>query len=170
MPELETYIDITDTTLTVKTYDAASNEELVADGGVKTAYTIVKQADKTALDTEIAKAEAAYDTAKKAGNYTEASLKTLEDTITAAKAVTENAESTTTDIASAVTSLQDAVKGLATVENNDNKGNTENNNNAAGNETEDNGEAGQEIHQQMRLVQAARLRLGIQLRQQYGTQ
>jgi len=28
----------------------------------------------------------------------------------------------------------------------------------------------QEIHQQMRLVQAARLRLGIQLRQQYGTQ
>ena len=149
-------LDITDTTLTVKTYDAASNEELVADGGVKTAYTIVKQADKTALDTEIAKAEAAYDTAKKAGNYTEASLKTLEDTITAAKAVTENAESTTTDIASAVTSLQDAVKGLATVENNDNKGNTENNNNAAGNGTEDtagtgngigtedNGEAGQD--------------------------
>ena len=28
----------------------------------------------------------------------------------------------------------------------------------------------QEIHQQMRLVQAARLRLVIQLRQQYGTQ
>lgn len=149
-------LDITDTTLTVKTYDAASNEELVADGGVKTAYTIVKQADKTALDTEIAKAEAAYDTAKQAGNYTDASLKTLEDTITAAKAVTENAESTTTDIASAVTSLQDAVKGLVTVENNDNKGNTENNNNAAGNGTEDtagtgngtgtedNGEAGQD--------------------------
>lgn len=133
-------IDITDTTLTVKTYDAASNEELVADGGVKTAYTIVKQADKTALVTEITKAEAAYDTAKKAGNYTEASLKALEDTIVAAKAITENEESTTTDVASAVTALQEAVKGLTVA---DNTGNTEagtKDNNSAG--TQDNNGAG----------------------------
>ena len=113
-------IDITDTTLTVKTYDAATNEELVADGGVKTAYTIVKQADKTALADELTKAEEALSAAKTAGNYTEKSVKALEDTIAAAKAISENEESTSTDVASAVTSLQDAVKGLAVVENKDN--------------------------------------------------
>ena len=113
-------IDITDTTLTVKTYDAATNEELVADGGVKTAYTIVKQADKTALADELTKAEEALSAAKTAGNYTEESVKALEDTIVAAKAISENEESTSTDVASAVTSLQDAVKGLAVVENKDN--------------------------------------------------
>ena len=113
-------IDITDTTLTVKTYDAATNEELVADGGVKTAYTIVKQADKTALADELTKAEEALSAAKTAGNYTEESVKALEDTIAAAKVISENEESTSTDVASAVTSLQDAVKGLAVVENKDN--------------------------------------------------
>lgn len=113
-------IDITDTTLTVKTYDAATNEELVADGGVKTAYTIVKQADKTALADELTKAEEALSAAKTVGNYTEESVKALEDTIAAAKAISENEESTSTDVASAVTSLQDAVKGLAVVENKDN--------------------------------------------------
>lgn len=82
-------IDITDTTLTVKTYDAATNEELVADGGVKTAYTIVKQADKTALADELTKAEEALSAAKTAGNYTEESVKALEDTIAAAKAISE---------------------------------------------------------------------------------
>ena len=133
-------IDITDTTLTVKTYDAASNEELVADGGVKTAYTIVKQADKTALGTEITKAEAAYDTAKKAGNYTEASLKALEDTIAAAKAISEKEESTTTDVASAVTALQEAVKGLTVADNNGNNGAGTQDNNVAG--TKDNSGAG----------------------------
>lgn len=113
-------IDITDTTLTVKTYDAATNEELVADGGVKTAYTIVKQADKTALADELTKAEEALSAAKTAGNYTEESVKAFENTIAAAKVISENEESTSTDVASAVTSLQDAVKGLAVVENKDN--------------------------------------------------
>ena len=113
-------IDITDTTLTVKTYDATTNEELVADGGVKTAYTIVKQADKTALADELTKAEEALSAAKTAGNYTEESVKALENTIAAAKVISENEESTSTDVASAVTSLQDAVKGLAVVENKDN--------------------------------------------------
>lgn len=99
MPELETNIFcycITDTTLTVKTYDAATNEELVADGGVKTAYTIVKQADKTALADELTKAEEALSAAKTAGNYTEESVKALENTIAAAKVISENEESTST--------------------------------------------------------------------------
>ena len=92
----------------------------MADGGVKTAYTIVKQADKTALADELTKAEEALSAAKTAGNYTEESVKALEDTIAAAKVISENEESTSTDVASAVTSLQDAVKGLAVVENKDN--------------------------------------------------
>lgn len=92
----------------------------MADGGVKTAYTIVKQADKTALADELTKAEEALSAAKTAGNYTEESVKALENTIAAAKVISENEESTSTDVASAVTSLQDAVKGLAVVGNKDN--------------------------------------------------
>ncbi len=125
-------IDITDTTLTVKTYDAATSEELVADGGISTAYTIVKQADKTALTEELAKADTAYTAAKEAGNYTDDSLKILEDTISAAKAIVDNEESTKTDIASAVTSLQDAVRGLKLVENKSDS-NTDNTGNNTGN-------------------------------------
>lgn len=68
----------------------------MADGGVKTAYTIVKQADKTALADELTKAEEALSAAKTAGNYTEESVKALEDTIAAAKAISENEESTST--------------------------------------------------------------------------
>lgn len=136
-------IDITDTTLTVRTYDAATNEELVADGGVATAYTIVKQADKSALTSEVAKAEASLETAKAAGNFTEESVNALSDTIEAAKAILDNEESTTMDIASAVTSLQDAVKALKTADNSsDNVNNgTENGGNAAdnnGNNSSDN--------------------------------
>ena len=120
----------------------------MADGGVKTAYTIVKQADKTALADELTKAEEALSAAKTAGNYTEESVKALEDTIAAAKVISENEESTSTDVASAVTSLQDAVKGLAVVENKDNtdtdkngstdNGNTGNNQNGS----TDNGSTG----------------------------
>ena len=77
----------------------------MADGGVATAYTIVKQADKSALTSEVAKAEASLETAKAAGNFTEESVNALSDTIEAAKAILDNEESTTMDIASAVTSL-----------------------------------------------------------------
>lgn len=108
-------IDITETTLTVKTYDAATNEELVADGGIETAYTIVKSADKSALETELTASNSAYEAAEKAGNYTEESLKTLLSTIEAAQLVFDNAESDSTAIASAITSLQDAVNALETV-------------------------------------------------------
>lgn len=111
-------IDITETTLTVRTYDAATNEELVADGGLATAYTIVKSADKTALETELTTSNSAYEAAKEAGKYTEESLQNLLSTIEAAQKVFGNAESDTTAIASAITSLQDAVDGL-TEKNND---------------------------------------------------
>ncbi|MGN0375021.1 MAG: metallophosphoesterase [Butyrivibrio sp.] len=105
-------IDITETTLTVRTYDAATNEELVADGGIKTAYTIVKSADKTALETQLETADSAYQAALKAGNYTEESVKALLSTIEAAQKIFDNAESDSQAVASAITSLQDAVKAL----------------------------------------------------------
>ncbi len=131
-------IDITETTLTVRTYDAATNEELVADGGLATAYTIVKSADKEALETELIASDSAYEAAKKAGNYTEESLKALLSTIEAAQQVFDNAEADSTAIASAITSLQDAVNGLETVkdENISNDDNGENDN--GGNDDADN--------------------------------
>lgn len=105
-------LDITDTTLTVNTYDAATGEELVADGGIDTTYTIVKSANKTALDSELVSAQEQYDSALKAGSYTEDSLKKLADTIAAAQRIDSNLNATETEFASAITSLQDAVKGL----------------------------------------------------------
>ncbi len=45
-------IDISDDTFTVKTYDAATNNEIVADGGIKTEYTIIKGSVKTPSITE----------------------------------------------------------------------------------------------------------------------
>ncbi len=108
-------IDITETTLTVNTYDAATNEKLVADGNVDTTYTIVKQADKSALESEIAKSENALEEAKNGGNTTEASMKSLEDAIVSAKEVYNTAESTKEDIASAVVALQEARASLETI-------------------------------------------------------
>ena len=67
-------------------------------------------------------------------------MKALEDTIAAAKAITENEESTTADVASAVTALQEAVKGLTVADNNGNNGAGTQDNNVAG--TKDNSGAG----------------------------
>lgn len=108
-------IDITETTLTVSTYDAATNEKLVADGGIDTTYTIVKQADKSALESEIAKAETALEDAKNGGNTTEKLLSELSDVISQAKDIYSKDESTSNDIASAVVALQEAVKGLEAI-------------------------------------------------------
>ena len=88
-------IDFTETTLTVKTYDAATNTELVADGNIKTSYTIVKSVEKEDLKKEIESAEVKLGEVKAAGTYTEESVQKLSDTIDAAKAIYENAESTT---------------------------------------------------------------------------
>lgn len=134
-------IDFTETTLTVKTYDAATNTELVADGDIKTSYTIVKSVEKEDLKKEIEAAEAKLAEVKAAGSYTEESVQKLSDTIDAAKAIYENAESTTTDVASAVTSLQEAVNALKTVDNGENTTPNDTDNNA-GNNTSDGNHAG----------------------------
>lgn len=134
-------IDFTETTLTVKTYDAATNTELVADGNINTSYTIVKSVEKEDLKKEIESAEVKLGEVKAAGTYTEESVQKLSDTIDAAKAIYENAESTTTDVASAVTSLQEAVSALKAVDNGEN-GNDTDNNISSGDSTSDGNNAG----------------------------
>lgn len=134
-------IDFTETTLTVKTYDAATNTKLVADGNIKTSYTIVKSVEKEDLKKEIESAEVKLGEVKAAGTYTEESVQKLSDTIDAAKAIYENAESTTTDVASAVTSLQEAVSALKAVDNGEN-GNDTDNNISSGDSTSDGNNAG----------------------------
>ena len=134
-------IDFTETTLTVKTYDAATNTELVADGNIKTSYTIVKSVEKEDLKKEIESAEVKLGEVKAAGTYTEESVQKLSDTIDAAKAIYENAESTTTDVASAVTSLQEAVSTLKAVDHGENRNNTDNNI-SSGDSTSDGNNAG----------------------------
>ena len=134
-------IDFTETTLIVKTYDAATNTELVADGNIKTSYTIVKSVEKEDLKKEIESAEVKLGEVKAAGTYTEESVQKLSDTIDAAKAIYENAESTTTDVASAVTSLQEAVSALKAVDNGEN-GNDTDNNISSGDSTSDGNNAG----------------------------
>lgn len=134
-------IDFTETTLAVKTYDAATNTELVADGNIKTSYTIVKSVEKEDLKKEIESAEVKLGEVKAAGTYTEESVQKLSDTIDAAKAIYENAESTTTDVASAVTSLQEAVSALKAVDNGEN-GNDTDNNISSGDSTSDGNNAG----------------------------
>ena len=134
-------IDFTETTLTVKTYDAATKRELVAYGNIKTSYTIVKSVEKEDLKKEIESAEVKLGEVKAAGTYTEESVQKLSDTIDAAKAIYENAESTTTDVASAVTSLQEAVSALKAVDNGEN-GNDTDNNISSGDSTSDGNNAG----------------------------
>lgn len=124
-------VEFTETTLTVKTYDAATNQELVADGNTATSYTIVKSVDKADLEKSITSAEEKLAEVQAAGNYTEESVKVLADTITAAKSIYANAEAGLADVASAVTSLQEAVAGLKVAEKDttgDNTGNTTNDN------------------------------------------
>lgn len=124
-------VEFTETTLTVKTYDAATNRELVADGNTDTFYTIVKSVDKTDLEKSIKSVEEKLAEVQTAGNYTEESVKVLSDTIAAAKSIYDNAEAGSADVASAVTSLQEAVAGLKTAEKDttgDNTGNTTNDN------------------------------------------
>ena len=82
---------------------------------------------------------------KAAGTYTEESVQKLSDTIDAAKAIYENAESTTTDVASAVTSLQEAVSALKAVDNGEN-GNDTDNNISSGDSTSDGNNASEAAH------------------------
>ena len=102
-------IDINDVSLSVRTYDAATNQELVADGGIQTAYTIVKSVEKTNLGSKITEASnLIIDTSI----YTQESITNLQNIIVAAKLIFENTEANTLAVASAYTSIDDGVKAL----------------------------------------------------------
>jgi len=106
-------IDINEVSLTVRTYDAATNVELVADGGIQTAYTIVKSVEKSNLESEIATASnLLIDTS----SYTVDSVANLQNVIAAAKLIFDNAESNSVAVASAYTSIDDAIKALTKLE------------------------------------------------------
>lgn len=117
-------LEITDVTFTVRTYDAATNEELVADGGIETAYTIVKSADKTALKEAIEAAQAKLDSAKESGKYTDESLADAEALIEAAQEICDDAEAGTADIASAAAGLTDLESKLVEKSDNTDEDNT----------------------------------------------
>lgn len=102
-------IDVNDVSLTVRTYDAATNQELVADGGIQTAYTIVKSVEKSNLESEITEAS---NLLLDASAYTQDSVANLQTILAAAKLIFENPESSSVDVASAYTSIADAIKGL----------------------------------------------------------
>lgn len=105
-------VDIDEVSLTVRTYDAATNEELVADGGIETSYTIVKCVDKTNLESMIAEATAKLgDTS----GYTTESVTNLRAVLEAAQTIFDNPEAGSVDVASAYTSIDDAIKALKTV-------------------------------------------------------
>lgn len=117
-------IEIDEVSLTVKTYDAATGEELVADGDVATSYTIVKSVDKTNLETKLADVEtylAATDV------YTADSLENLQTVYDAAMEIYENDEATSVDVASAYTSLTDAIDALVKIEDADEEQNNSSN-------------------------------------------
>lgn len=106
-------IDFDEVSMTVRTYDAATNKELVADNNVETAYTIVKSVDKTNLQDVLAEAEAELE---KKDVYTSESLENLRNVMEEAKKIYEKADASSMDAASAYTSVKDAINALVKIE------------------------------------------------------
>lgn len=98
-------LNVSDTALTITTYDAQSGEELAG----SSSYTIVKEADKTALNETI---KAAEEKLKDESQYTEASLTEAKTALTEAIVVQENAKALATEIADASSKLSQAVAKL----------------------------------------------------------
>ena len=97
-------INMTETALTITTYDADTNEVLEG----SSAYTIVKKADSTAL------AEAVEAAKKKLedGQYTDESVANVNEAIKNAEAVIADDQSTSDKIAEATAYLNEAVAAL----------------------------------------------------------
>lgn len=123
-------IDIDEVSFTINTYDAATNELLIGDNGVPSTYTIVKSIDKSNLTEKISEAEKITNDDN---TYTSESFEKLQEVIAKAKELEQNPEATTVDVASAYTSLSDAINSLVKVSNNNNNSNTDNNNNSSSN-------------------------------------
>lgn len=99
-------LTIDENSFSIATYDVTTGE-MLADS---TPYTIVKSADKTALNEAIADAEA-IDGSK----YTAESYAALTEALKAAKAVAADAEATDSEVAQAVADLANAKAGLAVI-------------------------------------------------------
>lgn len=98
-------IDVSESAITVKTYDASTGGVLAGSDS----YTIVKEADKTALKKAIADAKAAL---KETAKYTEESLETLDNAVKKAETVSANVNATAEEVATAVGEISNAKAGL----------------------------------------------------------
>ena len=98
-------IDVSESAITVKTYDASTGAILA---GSET-YTIVKEADKTALNKAISDAKVKL---KETTKYTVESLMTLNEAVANAEAVSKNVNATEKEIAEAVGEISKATAGL----------------------------------------------------------
>lgn len=98
-------IDISESAITVKTYDASTGAVLAGSDS----YTIVKEADKTALNKAIHDAKAKLKETKK---YTAESLISLSTAITNAEKVSSNVKATEKEIAESLGEISKATAGL----------------------------------------------------------
>lgn len=99
-------IDIDENSFTINTYRTDTNEP------IDTQFTIVKSADKTALNEEIEKLEGLN---LKAEDYTEESFSFYTAALEGAKKVAENAQATESEVSNALASLTAAYNALAPV-------------------------------------------------------
>lgn len=96
-------IDVTETTLTLNTYRTDTDE------AIDTQFMLVKSADHSQLSDLISKAEALS-----ADAYTADSYNVMQQALTAAKAVNDDAEATTEELTNAYTALKSAMDALVT--------------------------------------------------------
>lgn len=99
-------IDFTETTATITTYDADTNEILAG----SSSYTIVKQADDTALAEAVKNAQDKLADAEVV--YTDESVAAVEQAISNAQAVIDNEEATSEEIANALADIATALADL----------------------------------------------------------
>lgn len=99
-------IDIDENSFTINTYRTDTNEP------IDTQFTIVKSADKTALNEEIEKLEGLN---LRAEDYTEESFSFYTAALEGAKKVAENAQATESEVSNALASLTAAYNALTPV-------------------------------------------------------
>lgn len=98
-------IDVSESAITVTTYDASTGAVLAGSDS----YTIVKEADKTALKKAVEEAKAKL---KETTKYTAESLATLSTAVTKAEAVVNNVNATEKEVAEAAGEISKASSGL----------------------------------------------------------
>lgn len=101
------YID--EVSLTVKTYDAATHQEIIADGGIETAYTIVKPVDKSNLEAKITEVEQQL---INGGNDKQKSIANLKQILESAKVILSDPEAGSADVENACVSVLEAVNAI----------------------------------------------------------